>query len=62
MRTSTRTYLIICGEYMVKGGDGYDVLKGKKLVISGENGQPKIAPVRKFLLGKFTGTPRATKP
>ncbi|KAF7791785.1 hypothetical protein EIP86_002809 [Pleurotus ostreatoroseus] len=43
LRTSTRSYLIICGEYMVKGGDGYDVLKGKKLIIAGENGQPKIA-------------------
>lgn len=47
---------------MVKGGDGYDVLKGKKLIISGENGQPKIALVRKFLLGKFPGKPHAINP
>lgn len=41
------------GEYMVKGGDGYEILKGKKLVIPAENGQPKSALIRKYLLGKF---------
>ncbi|KAJ6526896.1 Metallo-dependent phosphatase [Mycena vulgaris] len=51
LRTSTRKYLIMCREYMWQGGDGYDVLKGKKLVITGENGQPMSALIRKFLLG-----------
>lgn len=51
LRTSTRKYLIMCGEYMAKGGDGYDVLMGKKQVITGENGQSKSALIRKCLLG-----------
>ena len=52
LRTNTeRKYLIMCGEYMWTGGDGYDVLKGKKLVIAAENGQPKTTLIRKFLLG-----------
>ena len=55
LRTSTRKYLIMCREYMYQGGDGYDVLKGKKLVITGENGQPMSALIRKFLLGAFLG-------
>ena len=53
LRTSTRKYLIMCGEYMVNGGDGYDALKGKKQVITAENGQSKSALIRKFLLGKY---------
>ncbi len=53
LRTSTRKYLIMCGEYMSQGGDGYDAFKGKKLVIPGENGQSMSALVRKFLLGPF---------
>ena len=52
LRTSTRKYLIMCGEYMVNGGDGYDALKGKKQVITAENGQSKSALIRKFLLGR----------
>jgi 5'-nucleotidase len=59
LRTSTRKYLIMCGEYMVQGGDGYDVLKGKKLVITAENGQSKGALIRKFLLGEFSSYFRA---
>ncbi|KAJ6492676.1 Metallo-dependent phosphatase-like protein [Mycena vulgaris] len=51
LRTSTRKYLIMCREYMWQGGDGYDVLKGKKLVITGENGQPMSTLIRKSLLG-----------
>ncbi|KAJ6553022.1 Metallo-dependent phosphatase [Mycena capillaripes] len=51
LRTSMRKYLIMCREYMYEGGDGYDVLKGKKLVITSENGQTMCALVRKFLLG-----------
>ncbi|EIN11144.1 Metallo-dependent phosphatase [Punctularia strigosozonata HHB-11173 SS5] len=51
LRTSKRKYLIMCGEYMVQGGDGYDVLKGRPLPIPAENGQSKSALIRKFLLG-----------
>ncbi|KAK7693426.1 hypothetical protein QCA50_002994 [Cerrena zonata] len=51
LRSSTRKYLIMVGEYMVQGGDGYDVLKGQKQVLSAENGQSKSTIVRKFLLG-----------
>ncbi|KAF5384466.1 hypothetical protein D9757_006409 [Collybiopsis confluens] len=50
-RTSTRTYLVMVGDYMYGGGDGYDVLKGKKQVITTESGQSKSALIRKFLLG-----------
>jgi 5'-nucleotidase len=53
LRASTRKYLIMCGEYMWQGGDGYDALKGKKAVITSENGQSMCALVRKFLLGAF---------
>jgi 5'-nucleotidase len=53
LRSSTRKYLIVAGEYMVQGGDGYDALKGKKLVITTENGQSKSALIRKYLLGEF---------
>ncbi|KAJ8501489.1 hypothetical protein ONZ45_g12136 [Pleurotus djamor] len=50
--TSTaRKYLIMVGEYMTQGGDGYDILKTQKLILNGENGQPKGALVRKYLLG-----------
>ncbi|KAJ7824797.1 Metallo-dependent phosphatase [Mycena olivaceomarginata] len=53
LRTSTRKYLIMTREYMYEGGDGYDVLKGKKLVITTENGQTMSALIRKFLLGQL---------
>ncbi|KAF7354380.1 Metallo-dependent phosphatase [Mycena venus] len=51
LRTSTRKYLIMTREYMWEGGDGYDALKGKKLIITSENGQTMSALIRKFLLG-----------
>lgn len=51
-RTSTRKYLVMVGNYMAQGGDGYGVLKGKKQVITAENGLPKSALIRKFLLGE----------
>lgn len=51
LRTSTRKYLIMAGEYMVQGGDGYTALKGQKEIITAENGQSKSALIRKFLLG-----------
>jgi 5'-nucleotidase len=53
LRSSTRKCLMVCGEYMAMGGDGYDALKKGKLVINGESGQPKAALVKKYLLGKF---------
>ncbi|KAJ7511422.1 Metallo-dependent phosphatase [Mycena galericulata] len=49
--TSMRKYLIMCGYYIWEGNDGYDALKGKKLVITGETGQTKCQLIRKFLLG-----------
>ncbi|KAJ7270316.1 Metallo-dependent phosphatase [Mycena rebaudengoi] len=63
LRTSTRKYLIMCREYMWQGGDGYDALKGKKPVITSENGQSMCALVRKFLLGaQFLNQKIQTKP
>lgn len=53
LRASTRKYLIMCGEYMTEGGDGYESLKDKKMVVPAENGQSKSALIRKVLLGKF---------
>lgn len=52
LRTGTRSYLIMVGEYMGEGGDGYTMLKGKKQIINAENGQPASTLVRKYLLGK----------
>ncbi|KAF5354820.1 hypothetical protein D9756_005700 [Leucocoprinus leucothites] len=51
LRTSTRKYLLMVGEYIATGGDGYETLANKKFIITPENGQPKSALVRKFLLG-----------
>ncbi|THU84298.1 Metallo-dependent phosphatase [Dendrothele bispora CBS 962.96] len=51
LRSSSRKYLIMAGEYMVQGGDGYDALKGQKFILTAENGQSKSALIRKFLLG-----------
>ncbi|TFK22405.1 Metallo-dependent phosphatase [Coprinopsis marcescibilis] len=50
-RASTRKYLIVTGEYLTQGGDGYDALKDGKLVINGENGQSKSQLLRKYLAG-----------
>ncbi|KAJ3538174.1 hypothetical protein NM688_g6557 [Phlebia brevispora] len=63
LRTSMRKYLIMCGEYMAQGGDGYDALKGKKLVIPAENGEPKSALIRDFLSGaQFLNKKMGEKP
>ncbi|KAG5220151.1 Metallo-dependent phosphatase [Salix suchowensis] len=51
LRNGTRKYLIMVGEYMFEGGDGYDILRTQKLVITAENGQSKSALIRKYLLG-----------
>ncbi|TFK22412.1 Metallo-dependent phosphatase [Coprinopsis marcescibilis] len=48
---SDKKYLIVTGEYLSQGGDGYAALKGQKLVITPENGQSKSQLVRKFLSG-----------
>ncbi|KAK1227919.1 hypothetical protein PQX77_009058 [Marasmius sp. AFHP31] len=62
-RTSTRKYLVMVGDYMSQGGDGYDVLKGKKQIITTENGQSKSALIRKFLLGaQFLNKQMTEKP
>ncbi|KIY73873.1 Metallo-dependent phosphatase [Cylindrobasidium torrendii FP15055 ss-10] len=61
-RTNTRKYLVMVGEYMAQGGDGYDVLKDKKQVISSENGQSKSALIRKFLLGAQYLNKQMTEP
>ncbi|PPQ85477.1 hypothetical protein CVT24_008704, partial [Panaeolus cyanescens] len=50
-RTSTRKYFVMVGDYMAQGGDGYNVLKNKKQIITTENGQFKGALIRKLLLG-----------
>ncbi|EAU80500.2 hypothetical protein CC1G_11855 [Coprinopsis cinerea okayama7 len=50
-RSSDRKYLIVTGEYLANGGDGYTMLKDQKLVINAENGQPKNQLVKKFLGG-----------
>ncbi|KAJ8502019.1 hypothetical protein ONZ45_g11924 [Pleurotus djamor] len=49
--STTRKYLVMVGEYMAQGGDGYDILKTQKQVLTAENGQSKSALVRKYLLG-----------
>ncbi|KAF8837793.1 Metallo-dependent phosphatase [Paxillus ammoniavirescens] len=51
LRTSKRKYVIMVGQYMAEGGDGYDVLKRQKVILGEENGQSKSALIRKFLLG-----------
>ncbi|KAF8840348.1 Metallo-dependent phosphatase [Paxillus ammoniavirescens] len=51
LRTSDRKYVIMVGQYMAEGGDGYDVLKSQKVILGEENGQSKSALIRKFLLG-----------
>ncbi|KAJ8514906.1 hypothetical protein ONZ45_g7602 [Pleurotus djamor] len=49
--STARKYLIMVGEYMTKGGDGYDILTKQKPIITAEGGQSKSALVRKYLLG-----------
>ncbi|KIK93908.1 hypothetical protein PAXRUDRAFT_828526 [Paxillus rubicundulus Ve08.2h10] len=51
LRTSNRKYVIMVGQYMAEGGDGYDVLTRQKVILGEENGQSKSALIRKFLLG-----------
>ncbi|KIK95089.1 hypothetical protein PAXRUDRAFT_407850 [Paxillus rubicundulus Ve08.2h10] len=51
LRTSKRKYVIMVGQYMAEGGDGYDVLTRQKVILGEENGQSKSALIRKFLLG-----------
>jgi len=51
LRDDTRKYLVMTAEYMTQGGNGFDVLMNKKLVIPSEHGQPKASLLRKFLLG-----------
>ncbi|KAL4266750.1 5'-nucleotidase family protein [Pleurotus pulmonarius] len=50
-RSGTRKYLIMVGEYMFEGGNGFDILRTQKLVVTAENGQSKSALIRKYLLG-----------
>ncbi|KAF9259288.1 Metallo-dependent phosphatase [Marasmius fiardii PR-910] len=51
LRSSTRKYLIVTGEYMVKGGDGYTAFKNKKLIIPPEMGRPKYMLIKQLLQG-----------
>lgn len=50
-RTSNRELVLLTGQFMSLGGDGYDCLANKKVLISSEGGQPKSAVVRTSLLG-----------
>jgi 5'-nucleotidase len=52
LRTSSRKYLIMCGEYMALGNDGYKALMGKRLVMDAESpGFSKSAIIQKFIQG-----------
>ena len=51
-RTSDRKYAIITREYMAEGHDGFEMLKGQKLLIDDEQGQMMSTIVRKYLLGR----------
>ncbi|KAG2140515.1 Metallo-dependent phosphatase [Suillus bovinus] len=66
-RNHDRKYIVTVGEYMTQGGDGYTVLEQQKLILNGENGQPKSTLIRKFLLGKrdtliSSGTSETSEP
>ncbi|THU95171.1 Metallo-dependent phosphatase [Dendrothele bispora CBS 962.96] len=61
LRSSSRKYLIMAGEYMVQGGDGYDALKGQKFILTAENGQSKSALFRKFLLVREQDDPKRAR-
>lgn len=50
-RVSDRKYAVITREYMADGHDGFDVLKGQKMLIDDEQGQMMSTIVRKYLLG-----------
>jgi hypothetical protein len=36
---------------MAGGGDGFEMLKGRKFIVDDENGQPASSILRSFLLG-----------
>ncbi|KIJ11934.1 hypothetical protein PAXINDRAFT_15266 [Paxillus involutus ATCC 200175] len=50
-RTSDTKYVILVGEYLANGGDGYAVLKDQKVIIDEENGKSKFLLIKKFLKG-----------
>lgn len=58
-RTSQRKFVIMVGEYMRQGGDGYDILREQKVILGEESGQSKSALIRKFLLGAHYVTKEA---
>ena len=51
-REGGRKYSVITREYMADGHDGFDCLKGNKMLIDDEQGQMMSTIVRKYLLGK----------
>ncbi|KAG8885507.1 hypothetical protein FRB97_000832 [Tulasnella sp. 331] len=48
-----RSYVVVMRDYMTRGNDGYEALRGCEFVggIDDENGHPMSAIVRRFLLG-----------
>ncbi|KAG2011616.1 flagellar associated protein [Coprinopsis cinerea AmutBmut pab1-1] len=50
-RTSDKKYLIVTGEYLANGGDGYTMFKGQPVIITAENGQPANQLVKKYIGG-----------
>ncbi|KAI5124075.1 hypothetical protein M0805_003902 [Coniferiporia weirii] len=46
-----RKYVVVTREYMADGHDGFDCLRGQKMLIDDEQGQMMSAIVRKYLLG-----------
>jgi len=51
-RTSDRELVLVATEYVVEGGDGYNCLTNKKVLISPEGGQIQSSIVRQSLLGE----------
>lgn len=45
-------YRIVTRQYMADGFDGFEALKGRKMIIDHENGQTMSSILRSFLLGK----------
>ena len=45
-------YNIVTGDFIAKGRDGYDVLKGKKYLVEPEGGKMMSAIIKSYLLGE----------
>ena len=49
-----RKYVVVTREYMAKGYDGYDCLKGRKAIIDAEQGQMMSKIIQEFISGSLT--------